>query len=109
MNQLSQVIRSISTDELTVSAHVDKAKEIGQIFVGSMTGKVVTEVPLKKKDQVKTMTLTNKIKISEDNISIDPLCCSKDDLGKPTIQSCQNIFFIMNLQLPLLLFLTHLI
>ena len=62
MNQLSQVIRSISTDELAVSAHVDKAKEIGQIFIGSMMGKVVTEVPLKKKDQVKTMTLTNKIK-----------------------------------------------
>ena len=38
-----------------------------------MTGKKVTEVSFKKKDQVKTMSSSNNIKIGEDTISIDPL------------------------------------
>ena len=67
-------IVNISSGKIAhVASNIDEAKEVGEKIVATMTGKIVTNVTFKKKDQATHMISPNVVHCEDKAISIDPL------------------------------------
>ena len=72
------------------SVDVEKARQVGQSILDSMTGKSATEFSFKKSNQVITFSAKSSIKVDGEKIQVDPqllfqrlliACQSLDDMG----------------------------
>ena len=70
--------------------NVEKAKEVGQNILDSMTGKSAAEFSFKRSNQVITFSAKSSIKVDGEKIQVDPQllfqrltidCHSLDDMG----------------------------
>ena len=72
-SEVHVLIRSIATGrDADPAANPDKAKEIGDQILKSMTGKVFSDVTFTKKNQAKTMVSGTVIKTKNETVTVDP-------------------------------------